>query len=344
MHALDAGGNRTVSDPAPRVVPAPLTPRRHARPNHVLQQPTDDSMKKISAILVANDSLEGIDVAMEKAAMIEHYSGADVSIAEVVYDTIAEEAPEVLPAEQQARLIEAIKAAERNGLRNLAAPFETRIASIETRVVWDKDAARAVLQAQTEAGAELIIKPISHHGKLTDLVHTPLDWTLMRQSPCAVLISKAADWGRPTCVLAAIDAADSTHRELTREILQTAATLAAVLGTKLHVVCTYPSLGQGVNDLQVAMDYEGIKADMHDNRMSAIRRWVDELDLDVAECHVLEGKPEVVIADLANGLPATLTVLGTAARRGVRKLILGNTAESLIGRITGDIVTVREPS
>jgi nucleotide-binding universal stress UspA family protein len=50
-----------------------------------------------------------------------------------------------------------------------------------------------------------------------------------------------------------------------------------------------------------------------------------------------------VIPELANDLGATLTVLGTAARTGLSKLLIGNTAEDMIGRIRGDVVTVREP-
>lgn len=298
-------------------------------------------MKKIANILIVSDSLAGMDVALEKAAMIEHYSGADVCLAEVIYDSIADEPPELVSAEQQARLMEALKAAERNGLRNLAEPYSTRIATLETRVLWSRNALDGVLQAQAECSADLIVKPVSRHGGLTDYIHTPLDWAIMRAAPCAVLISKKPDWAQPQRVLAAIDVADKLHDGLTREILETATTLASILGTELHVVCAYPSFGQSVNDLQIAMDYEGIKHDMCENRLAGIQRWIDLLELDVTESHVLEGKPAVVIPDLANGLPATLTVLGTAARSGLKKLLLGNTAEDIIGRLHGDIVTVR---
>lgn len=298
-------------------------------------------MKKITSILIVSDSLAGMDVALEKAAMIEHYSGAEVCVAEVIYDSIAEESPELVTAEQQSRLMEALKAAERNGLRNLVEPFATRIASVETRVLWSRNALDGVLLAQAECAADLIVKPVSRHGGLTDYIHTPLDWSIMRSAPCAVLISKKPDWGKPQRVLAAIDVADKRHEGLTREILQTATTLTKVLDTELHIVCAYPSLGQTVNDLQIAMDYEGIKEDMRENRLAGIQRWIDNLQLEVTESHVLEGKPAMVIPDLANGLPATLTVVGTAARSGLKKLLLGNTAEDIIGRLNGDIVTVR---
>ena len=74
-------------------------------------------MQKITRVIVANDSLEGMDSALAKAAMIEHYTGAEVRAMTVIYDAVAEEPEEILPEEQRVQLVEALKAAERPGLR-----------------------------------------------------------------------------------------------------------------------------------------------------------------------------------------------------------------------------------
>ncbi len=210
-------------------------------------------------------------------------------------------------------------------------------------MIWNKNAAEGLLRVQTEVHADLIIKPVSKHGFITDHLHKPLDWALMRGADCAVLVSQKGDWSNAERILAAIDVADKRHADLTREVLLTAATMAKTLDVELHVVTAFPSLGQTVNDLQVAMDYEGIKQDMRENRAAEIAQWVDDLDVGIAESHVLEGKPEFVIPQLARDLSASLTVLGTAARRGIKKLLIGNTAEDIIARLDGDILTVRAP-
>lgn len=298
-------------------------------------------MQQINNILIANDSLDGMHTALEKAATIEHYSGADIHVAEVIYDAIAEESEEHISQAECARLIEALKAAERRGLQNLIEPFSERIATIDTRVAWDRQAAAALLKLQSETQADLLVKPVSKHGRIADYLHTPLDWALMREAPCAVLISKQPSWDQATRVLAAVDLADERHADLTREILLTAGTLAKLLNTELHVACAYPELGQSVNDLQVATDFEGIKQDMRESRQRRLDAWISELELNVHQYHILEGKPARVISALANSLPATVSVLGTSARRGLGKLLLGNTAEDLIDRIHGDIVTIR---
>jgi universal stress protein E len=290
-------------------------------------------------LLVANDSLEGLEIALEKAALIEHYSGAAIEVVEVIYDTIAEEPAKVLPPADQANLIEQLKAAERNGLKRLTDPYRERVADIQTRVVWSKSAAAGILEALE--GADFLIKPISRHQGLLDRLHAPLDWALMRAAPCPVLVSKH-EWTDTGLVLAALDAGDESHHALNRAILATAADLSRILGCDLQVVCAYPSLGQSVNELQVAMDYEGIKADMRSTRETLIERLIEELDAPVKEVHLLEGPARDAIPELANGQRAALTVLGTAARRGLSQLILGNTAEAIIGALEGDLVTIRE--
>ena len=44
----------------------------------------------------------------------------------------------------------------------------------------------------------------------------------------------------------------------------------------------------------------------------------------------------------ARELAATVTVMGTAARSGLGKLMLGNTAEDTLTRLEGDVLTVRD--
>ena len=293
----------------------------------------------LNKVMVASDTTDGMDVALEKAAVIEHYSGAAIHVLEVVYDTIAEEPARVLPAADKANLIENLKAAERNALNRLAGPYREKVAELETRVVWHKNPAEGVLREL--AGVDFLIKPIARHHAVLDRLHAPLDWTLAREAPCPVLISKRP-WKDVHTVLAALDAGDESHQALNREILATAVELSLILGCDLDVVSAYPSLGQTVNELQVAMDYEGIKGDMREARRTHIDALIHELDATVREVHLLEGSARDAIPELANDMGAVLTVLGTAARRGLSQLILGNTSESIIGALDGDLVTVRE--
>jgi len=208
--------------------------------------------------LVINDRLEGLETALAKAALIEHYTGSEVEVAEVIWDHIEDEP---IAEQDKANLIEAFVAADRHGLQRLLEPYQDRIAWSEARVLWNKRSDEAMLQEAAQQHAGLLIKPAGSHS-LGDYLFAPLDWRLIREAPCPVLISKSTAWNTGGDVLTAVDIADDNHTELSREVLRAGKLMADSLDAQLHVVCVYSDLGQSVNALQVAMDYEGIKEDM----------------------------------------------------------------------------------
>ena len=197
-----------------------------------------------------------------------------------------------------------------------------------------------MLKEAKRTGADLLIKPAAPHT-LGDYLHAPLDWQLIRKATCPVLISKSSQWQVKSPVLCAVDVADEAHNALTDAVLITAKLMAEILNAELHIVCVYSDLGQSVNALQVAMDYDGIKADMQQARETALHEILDRLRIEPAQVHIIAGKPAAAIATLEHQLKPSLSVLGTSARSGLKKLFIGNTAEDLIRRLQGDILAVR---
>ena len=294
-------------------------------------------MMNLKKILVANDTLNGMSAALSKAAVLEHYTGATVEIAEVIWDAVERES---LPEQDKANLIEAYVSAERQGLRNLMAPYEERIAWGEARVLWDINPLHAISREIVSERIDLLIKPAGTPS-LRDHLLAPLDWRLIRDAACPVLISNSNAWPAHGAVLAAVDAVDQDHAELNIKVLQHAQSLADTLNAQLHVCCVYSDLGQTVSGLQVATDYEGIKQDMREARTRSLQQLLQQLNLPQAVQHVVEGPPGRTIAGLAQRLEATVTVMGTASRKGLSKLILGNTAEDTLSHIHRDVLTVR---
>ena len=300
-------------------------------------------MDAIRTIVIASDSTDHMPQAIEKACRLEHYTGAAVHIAEVVYDHVADESTEVIPPEDKANLVEGLKALERHGLRELAGAYQHRVATLETHLLWERRKADALLALAERVQADLLIKPVSPHSMLGDYLHTPLDWELMRQAPCPVLVSKEPWAETDSCVLACVDVLNPGHEALNERVLRTARSLAGVMGQPLHVVCVYSDLGQGVNEHQVAIDFDGIKAEMRRAREVELNRLNEALELE-ATIHVLSGHAAGLISALVKELHASVAVLGTAARTGLAKFFLGNTSEDLIGTLGCDVLAVRGPS
>jgi universal stress protein E len=293
-------------------------------------------------VLIAGNDRERLPATIDKAATIEHYTGAALRVAATHYHEVAELADaDLSPAETQA-LIDRLVAAQAKDLAAAVDPYRARIADLDTSIVWTKDVAAGLIAEATRIDASLLIKPRQAHRSLGAYLHAPIDWRLMRDAPCPVLFTANNSWDAPRVVLAALDAADVNHMPLNRSILRHAQAFQRILDAKLHLVCTYPDLNQTVSGYQVATDFTALKEQMQRTRTERLTALVGELELTDVELHVVEGKPRRVIENLADRIGATLTVVGTAARTGIGKLLIGNTAEDISQSLTTDLLTVRE--
>ncbi len=295
----------------------------------------------VRRVLVASDTRETLLDALEKAATIEHYTGAAIEAALVIYDPIAEEPEGHFTRAETRRIVDKIKKTELADLEAQLAPFKKRIADLTASILFERDVAKAIATAAGAFNADLILKPLTRSARITDLLHAPADWRLMRDAPAPVLFTRHMPWPKSVRVLAALDASDARHEGLNREILRHAYLLAQVLGGEMHVVSSYPSLGQQMSEYQVAGDFDAIKRDMRARREAGITTLLDDLHVTAAGVHVVEGRPRHVISELATRIGAGLTVLGTAARRGIKKLLIGNTAEDITRELATDLLTVR---
>ena len=299
-------------------------------------------MPAIKRITVADDSHERLAAAMEKAVLIEHGTEAEIEIVQTVYSATPDDPSTGLPEKERAHLIDRMKATETQVLQSLVDQFKEHVETVSARVIWAKDTAAAIASEAQQTGSDLIIKPVARHNALGDLFHTPSDWALMREASCPVLTIRNSPWKPEPTILVAVDAGDTKHESLNVNILETAKSLCTAVGGSLHIAAVYPSLGQAVNDYQVAIDYQPLKADMRAMREAAISRWVDDLSLDVASIMLEEGDPAKTIARLSSSTNADITVLGTEARHGVKKLFIGNTAENIVSQVACDVLTVRD--
>ena len=127
-------------------------------------------MNKLEKILIANDDLKGMDAAISKAEILEHFSGTEVEVAQVVWDAIEEE--EDLETDEREQLVVAFTAAERAALAAIMKSHRSKMASIKERVLWNRRSADAILNEIDTHKPDLLIKPIGKFG-LTSLIHTP---------------------------------------------------------------------------------------------------------------------------------------------------------------------------
>lgn len=294
-------------------------------------------MKKLRRILVACEDLKGIHSALDKAAYLEHYSGCDIELMEVIWDEVYAEA---IPDKVKESLKESLLAGERQELEEVIADAAGKVASLSGEVVWHKHPDQVILERVEQNDIDLLIVVPRRHN-IADALLTPLDWKLIRHGNCPVLVCRNRTWQAPSTVLAAVDTGDPSQQSLNQEIVLSGRYFASLLDAGLHLVSVYPSMDFTFDPKRGPDEFDRLKADMREIRQSGMQALVGD-ESQCAKLHLREGKPAVEIPDLANEMGAAVTLIGTHAREGVKKWLLGNTSEAAMSRLEGDILVVRD--
>lgn len=296
------------------------------------------------SILVANEEFTGLDAALAKAALVEHYSGAELTLLEVIYDALEKQPDKVLPKSEKEQLINAFMTAERHALDEMANRYTEKVASLKTAVSWSESREVGICRYAIQHRMDLIIKPLDpDHFSLDTLWHSSAH-RLLAYAACPVLISKVPNWENNKAILACVDVSDSAHRILNESIVRHAASLAELLGVPLHILNVAPlpqlSLGRFSSTFNLAATQDR----MYVNREEEMLRLrLSQLgDASDVICHLKTGSLVEEIRSLARLVSADVVVMGTASREGLRRFLIGNSAEAVLHRIDADLLCIKE--
>jgi nucleotide-binding universal stress UspA family protein len=190
------------------------------------------------------------------------------------------------------------------------------------------------------------------------------DMHLLRKCPCPVWLMRPSAPKTYRRVLAAVDVGDNhppeetaTRQALNRSIVGLAASVALADFAELHIVHAWGALGEQALRYRAFMatpeheiqDYVEKTRRHHAARLEAlVQEVMSELGkeaFDYLRPHprLIKGVPREAIPAAAVELGADLIVMGTVARTGVPGLIIGNTAETILGRIDSSVLAVKPP-
>jgi nucleotide-binding universal stress UspA family protein len=165
--------------------------------------------------------------------------------------------------------------------------------------------------------------------------------TVVREAPCSVLVVRQAAAPRPGArVLAAVDLLDGTA-----QVVRIAAVQAARLGAGLALLhsldpirpATLGDPGIGVPLMVPGAAGEDLVRSVQDR----LRQLVSRIELP-AETLVVEEPAAAAILRTAEALEATLVVVGTRAKEGLARLVLGSVAQEVVTQSPCDVLVVRQ--
>lgn len=207
-------------------------------------------------------------------------------------------------------------------------------------------------------GRDLAIKPAAGDSGIRGRLFGSTDMHLLRKCPCPVWIMRPDDSSNYQRILAAVDfdpwEPDGGEEMLNQRILELAGSLALSDFAELHLVHAWDAPAESLTRLwgdesteDNTAAYVESERRLHraglERFASALRGWVGAEGYDYLspQLHLPKGNPREIIPALARDLNADLVVMGTLARTGIAGFIIGNTAESILGRLGCSVLAVK---
>jgi len=196
---------------------------------------------------------------------------------------------------------------------------------------------------------DLVMTTAEGRGGLKERLFGSTTMHLMRKCPCPVWVVKPSQPERYTRILVAVDPnpLDEERQSLNIKIMDLATSLAWLEQSELVIVHAWrlrmeSSLRSGRAQVPREKVDEWVRGvrDLH-------RRWLIELlqeyDLEnlTHQVYLLKGEAGRLIPDLAAKKEVELIVMGTVSRTGVTGLLIGNTAEKILGQVDCAVLTAK---
>jgi len=215
----------------------------------------------------------------------------------------------------------------------------------DSAVEWDFPPHEAVIRAARRFGADLIVaeRHASAHHLAWVLRFT--DFELLRLAPMPVLLVKTRRaYDRPT-ILAAVDPSHSFSKplRLDREILSCATQLTQALRGSLHALFAYNPLPAGIVEpgLVLAGATEAIATEAEAHARKVLARVLNGTSIPASRRHVVARHPIDAIEGAVADIGCRILVMGAISRSGLKRLVLGNTAERVFDELPCDVLVVK---
>jgi universal stress protein E len=288
-------------------------------------------------ILVVVDLTAGArQSALERAAWLAKQAGARLELFACDYDPDLDKRGVTTVREEAAGPRERLLARRRTELEALAAPLREQGLKITVDVVWEHPFELAIVKKAAAHDYWLVAKDTHHHNLLQRTLLTNVDWHLIRECPSTLLLVKDRRLAVEPNVLAAVDPVNEYDKPaaLDDRIFTFASDLARVLRGNLHVMHSYAA------PMGAELPPDVLKVIAQEHR-TALKKFLDKHAVLSGRTHLYEGLSHDSLLAAATEHAADFVVMGAVARRGLKRLFIGSTAERVLDRLPCDLVIIK---
>lgn len=236
-------------------------------------------------------------------------------------------------------------------LEAIAAPLRQRGIDVTTEVLTADPLHTALSERVKHTCAELVIKDTHHHTVAQRTFLTNTDWELIRSCTVPLLLVKPTPWSAAHRIGAAVDPGhlDDKPRLLDRCILEEAGKLAQGLGGELHAIHAYIPAAMisaatvSVPPLMVDIPDE-VLAEERKAKFQELTSLTASYRLPAANIHLEAGGASEVLCRLARHYEIDIMALGAVSRSGLKRILIGSTAETVLEQLPCDLLVVKSPN
>ncbi len=262
----------------------------------------------LNKIMVVVDPTQERQPAFERALDSARETGAALHL----YICVDEESGHA-GAEQASQVLQPV-------LDGLSGRAREHGVTASTELEWAPQWRKGAVAAAARCSASMVFKNSFDHSGVERELRQTADWTLLRTSPCPVLLVKDFhDWTHRR-VLAAInpESTDAAHIKLNHQIISFARRFGEAYGSDIHFVTAFHDLNHPPDAGEIARS----------------------CGTPVDHVHLQHGKAADVIRDTAAELDVDLIIVGTVARDGIKGRVVGNTSERLLDQTHSDLLVL----
>ncbi len=295
-------------------------------------------MELFKRILVDIDADAIAHPALERAVTLARATGATLTVTDVMAVSPYERL--YLPGALEEDLLER----RRGRLRSIVAAIRGVTADAKLMV---GRTATVLIQEVIRSNHDLLMR--SHSRDDAGAVAKEfgaVDMELLRKCPCAVMLVRHGSIAPHPRIAAAVNASvvDEVEQSLNRKIAASAMHLAERLGGAPMFLNAWAPFGERMIQTHASEDAFASYVDEARTRAAAdLRALAQSLDGAYARVPMIQrrGKPEAVIPDFVIAEGIDILVMGTVARGGIPGLLIGNTAERVLRKVTCSVLAMK---
>ena len=243
---------------------------------------------------------------------------------------------------------ERIRAAQDEILDELAAIPRDAGVSVNTEILEQRPIAEGILDRAMAIEPRFVIKGVEYHSVAERSIFVDTDWQLIRGCMYPLWLVKPYEMHDEMRIVASVDPTHSHDKPaaLDQVIVNAANDIAKRANGDVHLLHTYNRLIGVGNEATftfkpIILPIEELDEKIQKEHREQLDALADANNFDADHVHQLPGKTSEILPAFVRAHNMDLVVMGAMARWGIKRAIIGSTAERVMDMLPCDVLIAR---